>query len=156
MDFKPSEKKKENIIVGTPPRPLSIAYFTAFLNTSLNLTARPPPVRIFTALVEPNIFTHSFVYHSALFVPHCFTFFNGNILFFFFLFSVQQTSKGVLKNCSQPKNSLVPDVLNRSCSSLHLFLFLAKSSCQQISFLNCMLLIFLCQDIFQTPCVKMF
>lgn len=56
MDFKPSEKEKENIIVRTPPRPLSIAYFTA-LNTSLNLTARPPPVHIFTALVEPNSFT---------------------------------------------------------------------------------------------------
>lgn len=78
MDFKPSEKEKENIIVRTPPRSLSIAYFTA-LNTSLNLTARPPqPVHIFTALVEPDGTTspsstaprHRF-FHSALFVPHC-------------------------------------------------------------------------------------
>jgi len=73
MDFKTSEKEKENIIVRTPPQPLSIAYFTA-LNTSLNLTARPPPVHIFTALVEPNSFTpvspFPYVRHSALFVPH--------------------------------------------------------------------------------------
>lgn len=66
MDLKPSEKEKENIIVRTPPRPLSIAYFTA-LNTSLNLTARPPPVHIFTALVEPNSFASS-AYPSRPFI----------------------------------------------------------------------------------------
>lgn len=134
MDFKPSEKEKENIIVRTPPRPLSIAYFTA-LNTSLNLTARPPPVHIFTALVEPNGITSTFptaLHHR--FFPFCsicatclydrsssFSFPSSsyflshftappmlcNILLYFFLCaSIRQTSKGVLKNCSQWENSL--------------------------------------------------
>lgn len=74
MDFEPGArrwKKGNNIIVRRNPlwyppfHPpsrertyiISIAYFTA-LNTSLNLTARPPSVRgrIFTALVEPDSF----------------------------------------------------------------------------------------------------
>jgi len=72
--------------------------------------------------------------HSALFAPHCLTFFYGNILLFSFrrlppLSVCPANVEGRFeKLLATRENSLVSDVSNWSCSLLHLFSFLAKSS----------------------------